>query len=267
VEKGLVVSGTREGKLLLDVGASLLPTEGPFAPLTPPPDASVFFPAPFPRAFHTALHNLDVSNSAAVEALTAENSRELALILVRTFNPPGKKGLLLDEKSAAMLAFKEVLQEGKRVGAHVHEVSYLILLTLPTIPQAMALVRTLGGLLHAKGGSPFNIGCTFGQLLAFGYGEGGGGGSVMGSPINMASKLAEDTEARGYLFFDHTTLQGAKEEFGAGAVEEYTIQKSGVDIQAGKVLASSAAHPKPSPTESGPPKSPASNSLSCCSVS
>lgn len=271
VERGLVVRGTREGKLLLDVAASLLPTDGPFAPHPPTPSASIFYPASFPHSFHAALRALDTSDPAAVEALTRSNSRDLALILVRTFVPPGEKGLLLDEKAAAMVAFKEVLQAGKRAGAHVHEVSYLLLLTLPTIPQALALVRTLGGILRTKG-TPFNVGCTFGQLLAFGYGMLGGGGTVMGSPINIASKLAEDTEDRGYLFFDHTTIPGAQAEFGVEAVEQFTISKSGVDILAGKVLVERALSTSPPPTLSSstldPSKNPSSSpTSSCCSIS
>jgi hypothetical protein len=79
-------------------------------------------------------------------------------------------------------------------------------------------------------GFPCNIGACFGEVFAF-HGA-GQVGSIIGSPINLASKLAEDTEDRGFIYFESSMANVAREACGAASVKPMKVKKSGVEIEA-----------------------------------
>jgi hypothetical protein len=254
---GLVVAETRNGNLVLDVGACALPPGGKYAPVVPPDGADVHFPASFPPSFHDKLRELDGSDPEPVEALRAGHSGDRAVLLVRAFlSPEQAHGLLLDKKVAIHDAYAAVLPAAAAFGAAVHEVSYLVILSLAEAAPAAQLAVRLGAEVAAMG-FPCNVGCCFGEVLAF-HGA-GNGGSIIGSPINLASKLAEDTDERGFIFFEASMGQAGRSACGAAA-KPIRVTKSGVEIDA--LIAPIATQAKPVP----PAKSADANRR-CCTLS
>ena len=203
----------------------------------PEATASVYYPANFPRAFHDALRALDASDAAAVDALRAQFSRRVTVLLVRVFLPASE--LLLDHAEAHRSAHALVRAEAAAGGGTIHEDSTVVILSAPPDGVAgVALAVAIGASLHSRG-YPANVGVCAGEVLAF-SGAGGGQGTIAGSPINVASKLAEDTEERGRLFFDESVAPQARLQCGDDAVP-FEVVKSGVTITGVRVEAASAS--------------------------
>ena len=227
---GFVVAETRNGNLVLDVDACALPSGGKYMPVLPPPGASVHFPASFPPSFHDKLRALDASDEARVEELRAAHSGDRAVLLVRAFLAREQShGLLLEKKLAIHDAYAAVLPAAAACGAAVHEVSYLVILSLPEPAAAVTLALRLGREICAMG-FPCNVGACFGEVFAFHGAD--QVGSIIGSPINLASKLAEDTEDRGFIYFESSMADAAREACGAASVKPMKVKKSGVEIEA-----------------------------------
>jgi hypothetical protein len=205
-----------------DSGAAPLPI------VTPAPGASVYYPAFFPRSFHDALRRLDASDAAATEALRRAYSREVTVLLVKVFLP--QDDLLLNYMAARTAAHALVVAAAAAGGGAVHEVSYVVILsTPPTGPAGVTLASSIAQTLHSHGYTA-NIGVCRGEVLAFGSDTPGAPGTIAGSPINVASKLAEDTEDRGRLFFEASVADVAGPSYRA-AGEAFSVLKSGVEIR------------------------------------
>ena len=103
-------------------------------------------------------------------------------------------------------------------------------------------------------------------MLAFAPAAAGGLATVTGAPLNMASKLAEDTDERGAAFFE-AALEGAARAACGAAAEGFELQKSGVTIKGARValraLGEVAGRPVPAAAGAAPAESVAP---CCCSI-
>ena len=181
----------------------------------------VFYPAPFPKAFHEAVRSLDAGDPAAVEALHRAYAKRTVIILARVFDAPHDQ--LLDLLVARTAAGAVIRRVAAQLGVEVLEATGgVVLLHVPEADKAASFARELIVALRA-GGFAGNVGLCEGEVLMFDRGN--GNWNVAGAAVNISSKLAEDTPERGVIFFESSVAHAA----GPDAVP-FSIVKSGVTI-------------------------------------
>ncbi len=90
----------------------------------------------------------------------------------------------------------------------------------------MQFAQLLGQTLVANG-YICNLGVAAGEVLLFELSE--DAKDLAGGPVNVASKLAEDTHERQVIFCDDSVAEAARN---LGITEAHTLVKSGVSLQA-----------------------------------
>lgn len=205
----------RLGKILLDVDA------GDVVPQT---SNEWQYPVPFPRTFHESLRALDVSKPELVEALHRAHAKETTIILVRLFHAP--QPLLLDTFAAKITANACLFRAANKFEARIIKSDGSLAILAATDPrEAVRCAHTLHDELRSNG-YIVNIGLCKGEVLLFDLDD--GGSDLAGGPVNVASKLVEDTKDRNILVFEESVQHEANEH---RATEPFTITKSGVEIK------------------------------------
>ncbi len=185
-------------------------------------DAVGMYPAPFHSGFYRDLERYD-GGWWQRKRMAWRYEREGVIILFRVFHERESK--LLDEflQQSYVNAFVHRELTKTRIELVKSNGSLAIFVT-QNEKEAIHFGRTL--LERAKNaGYKANVGIARGALMVFDLDE--GGRDVAGSPINLASKLAEDTQERGRLFVDHSLHKTAQ---AVGVLEHQNRQISGVTI-------------------------------------
>lgn len=184
----------------------------------------VFYPAPFDRAFHVALRHLDLNDQDQIAALHRERVIETSIVLFRSFDQAQSR--LLDSFTlnvAANAVIHDVCR--KFEGQMVKSTGTLAIISCEKEEEGVELAVAL--MQAAKeNGMVANVGISRGETLLFDLG--GGVSDLAGGPVNIASKLAEDTNERGKMFFEGVVAEHAKRH---GFTNAFDIMKSGVSIR------------------------------------
>jgi hypothetical protein len=179
-----------------------------------------FYPAPFPRAFHESIRQLDAADTEAVEALHRAYAKPTVIILVRTFDAPDR---LLDLFVSRMAAIALIRRIASSHGVQVLETgSAVTLLAVDDVSRAAAFAREIRSSLRDHGFAG-NVALCHGEVLLFD--RGAGAWNVAGAAVNVSSKLAEDTPERGAIFFESSVAHAA-----GPSASPFSILKSGVTI-------------------------------------
>ena len=184
------------------------------------------YPAPFSSGFAEGLSRY--SRTRRESMVPRQPYQELAVVLImREHEVP-------DVPEVAVLNNLSLTAATKRIGASLlagkgEEIKCSGLLSIYTFPDcadAIAFARTFREALSAQG-IQCRIGVDVGPVLVFDLTE--GSRDIAGSPVNIASKLAEDVGEYGRIQITDSVAQraGARRE---RATKEFTI--SGVDLRA-----------------------------------
>jgi len=183
----------------------------------------VFYPAPFDRSFHTALRALDVTNTASVQALHTARVRELTIVLFRVFQKPADSLLnTLVNNVAANALMHSALRRYKCT--IVKADGRLGIITCESKVEALEAALSLKQAAQDNGLAA-NVGVCSGEILLFTLDA--GGFDIAGSPVNIASKLAEDTPDRGVIFLEQSV---ADHGIVHGITTPFSLTRSGVTI-------------------------------------
>lgn len=189
---------------------------------------NVFYPAPFDRTFHESLLSLDLQDSEAVADLHKERVQQKVIVLFRIFH--GQEKLMLDDFVNRVAANTVVHRVCNDYACHIVKSNgSLAIISCETEASGVDLAIALQ-LAAQKAGYASNVGVCKGEVLIFDLGN--GLWDLAGGPVNISSKLAEDTQERGHIFLDASVAQHAKQH---GQQEAFAIEKSGVTIEGIKV--------------------------------
>lgn len=183
------------------------------------------YPIPFDPAFHDALRALDPADRVQVQALADRFVQQKTVVLLRTFFPAGQR--LLDACVARVRAnaiVNAVLADDAD-RCLVKANGTLAIIASDDVAHACDLAKRLLEAMQEQGFTS-NAGVVQGDVLLFRLKA--GGRDIAGSPVNVASKLAEDTEDRNALFFE-TSVADAARALGFSAPFELT--RSSVTIR------------------------------------
>lgn len=182
-----------------------------------------YYPAPFDRAFHEALRTLDEENEQAIQSLHEERVKQRTIVLFRAFL--GEEHRLLDRLTQQVFVSTVVHNVARRYETQVVKSNgMLAILSCETIGEGADLAIALMQAAQEQEITA-NIGISRGEVLIFDLGN--DTYDLAGGPVNLASKLAEDTQERGKIYFEGEEAQHA-ERHGLKTSFERTI--SGVTI-------------------------------------
>lgn len=183
-----------------------------------------FYPAPFDRAFHAALLALDVANKEDVERLHKERVRETSIVLFRVFNQDATR--LLDSFTQKVAANTIIHGVCRKFDAKVVKSNgTLAIISCEKLGEGADLAMALQEAARTND-MEANVAVSRGDALVFDLEN--GFADLAGAPVNIASKLAEDTSERGKVFLEGVEAEHAERH---GLTERFTIEKSGVVIQ------------------------------------
>lgn len=162
----------------------------------------VDIPVPFPRAF---VDQLRVMKTAADgEALERRYSAQRYVVLAKVFHEPDP--LLLNALSARAAANQSIRRLVPGSGVNVVKCNGdLGIFETETQDSAVRFSQALRQ-QAAQQGLALNVAVTRGEVLLFDMED--GNRDIVGAPVNMASKLAEDTPQRGRLFVEESAVGG-----------------------------------------------------------
>jgi class 3 adenylate cyclase len=187
------------------------------------PGDDVYYPAPFPRTFHDAIRTLDTSDAAALQRTQAMCAERCAVILVRVFHE--HEQFLLDTFVARTAANAHIHRIAREQGGKMIESNGAVgIITTPDPAKAIACAKQLQQTLMDHGFTA-NVGVSAGEVLVFDFGN--GTWNIAGSPVNISSKLAEDTLDRNVCFFEASVMDSAREQ---GITTPFEVETSGVVI-------------------------------------
>lgn len=201
-----------------------------YADVAPPSRRSddIFYPAPFDRAFHEAILRLDPTNAAQVDALHRERVKTKTIILVRMFHEP--QTLLLDSFLWRVASNSMIHRLAPAYGVRIVK-SNGSLAILAADDENEAVRFAVAVMEQAKiAAIPTNAGISKGDVLIFDLGN--GTSDLAGSPVNIASKIAEDSPERGVIFVDSSVSEQAVRGLPA---QPFTVEKSSVTIRGRKI--------------------------------
>lgn len=183
----------------------------------------VFYPAPFDRSFHNALRTLDINDINAVNALHTARVRELTIVLFRVFQKPADSLLnTLVNNVAANALMHNALRRYKCT--IVKADGRLGIIACDSKVEALEAALSLRQAALDNGLSA-NVGVCSGEVLLFTLDR--GGFDIAGNPVNIASKLAEDTPDRGVVFLEQSV---AEHGIVHGITIPFELSRSGVTI-------------------------------------
>lgn len=187
--------------------------------------SDIFYPAPFDQAFHESLLQLDPKNDAELQALHKARVRVKNIVLARIFHVEAPR--LLDT-FAFRVAANTVVHNVARdfVCNLIKSNGALAIFACDDNQEAVDLTLALSQALHVRG-LVANCSVSRGEVLVFRMGN--GQEDLAGSPINIASKLAEDTEERDMVFIEGAELVEAAYQH--SITETFEVSKSGVTLR------------------------------------
>lgn len=185
----------------------------------------VYYPAPFDQGFFDTLLRLDVQDSVALQALHRERVRVKSVVLVRIFHVDTPR--LLDG-FAYRVATNTVVHTVTRdfTCNIIKSNGALAIITCDSDQEAVDLTLALSLTLKNRG-FVANCAVSKGEVLVFSMG--GGLEDLAGSPVNIASKLAEDTHERNVVFIEGDELVAAARQH--GLTQTFEVSRSGVSLR------------------------------------
>lgn len=183
----------------------------------------VVFPAPFDAGFADALRTLDASNPEAILTLEKERLIARTVVLVRVFH--AHEPLLLDQLAQGVATNSLMNEVLRKYSANLVSANgSLMIITLESSSEAVDLSIALHGAAQ-EAELTCNIAVVSGDVLLFDMEN--GKEQIAGSPVNVASKLAEDTDERNALFLEASVIEHAPQH---GLKTPFTVVKSGVTL-------------------------------------
>lgn len=185
----------------------------------------VYYPAPFDRAFLDSLLVLDIANQDALRALHDQRVRVKNIVLVRIFHAETSR--LLDGFAYRVATNTVVHTVARDFTCNVIKSNgALAIITCDNDQEAVDLTLALSQNLKTRG-LVANCAVSKGEVLVFKMGN--GQEDLAGSPVNVASKLAEDTDERGVAFIEGDELVAAARQH--GLTQPFTVTRSGVTLR------------------------------------
>ncbi len=182
----------------------------------PTQNSNPFYPAPFPKSFHQQLRAEEVDT----KALEQEYTSKKVVLLSRIFHKPYEQ--LLDTLTARVIGNEFLHQSTMH-----HEVEMvktngeLAIYVCNDIEAAKRCAEQLQ--TNATDAQlQLNTGIAEGEILLFNLEN--GEREIAGMPVNIASKLAEDTSERGIIFIE------SKQDRTHNGYTLHTETKSGIEI-------------------------------------
>jgi len=208
-----------------DLGAVWRVTGGPVADL--PPGGDERYPAPFDDAFLETLHRVSRADDAAPGPAPAYQECAVVLVERERDEPDDPEVALLNDLALAAastrLAAPLLARHG---GAEIKTSGLLAVFTFPECRPAAEFAQAFRAAFAAQGVQT-RIGIDVGQTLQFELGT--GAREIAGSPVNVASKLAQDCGEFGTIHMSDAATARARMERASRTV---TFDVSGVSLTA-----------------------------------
>lgn len=184
----------------------------------------VYYPAPFDKEFHDEILQLDIKNVKEVESLHQKRVKETSIVLFRIFHEPQPR--MLDRFLTQVAANTVIHNVCRNYDAQIVKSNGA--LAIISCEKPGEGVDLAVGLMHAAKENDLvaNVGVSRGEVLIFDLGE--KGMDLAGGPVNVSSKLAEDTDDRGKMYFEGVEKEHAPQH---GFTETFEIKKSGISIE------------------------------------
>ncbi|MFH1712365.1 MAG: hypothetical protein ABH846_03985 [Patescibacteria group bacterium] len=184
----------------------------------------VFYPAPFHRQFHDELRATSIDDTEGLEIINNKFTTSATIILIRVFLPGNPR--LLDDLTQRVAANSIIYDIEHKYNVKIIKSNGMLGILEcddenEAVDFSMALFEEM-----KKDGFDVNIGLCKGDVLIFDLDQ--GGRDLAGSPANIASKLAEDTDERNAIFLEASVADHARQH---GKQEKFTVEKSGVKIE------------------------------------
>ncbi len=180
-----------------DHGMFLSITDGPkLAPLKTSDD--IHYPTPFDRGFFETLRSSSLEDLETLSFSRYSMDRAVVVLWI----PHEEKGPLL-EKFTRYLQVQSLVQEAADDfgGDVVKSSGSLGIVLFEDALQSLSYARTLQRTMAAHN-FPLHVGIAYGEVFVFPLDD--GGRDIAGNPLNIASKLSEDSGMHGILL--HSSL-------------------------------------------------------------
>ncbi len=204
----------REGYFVLEQPTEALPVKA---------GNDIRYPAPFDGKFFDELQALDLNNKQMVEALEQARLQARTVVLIRVFHT--HEELLLNTLVKGVATNSLMNNVLKRYDCNLINMNgSIMIVTLEQSAEAVDLALALHEATR-KNELTANVSVVAGEVLIFDLGQ--GKEQIAGSPVNVASKLAEDTDERNALFLESSVIEHAPQH---GLQMPFTVVKSGVTL-------------------------------------
>lgn len=182
------------------------------------PLAEFQYPAPFSREF---LQELRAYTPERAADITAKYAHDLCVILVRVFHP--HQELLLNHISSYTSANSDIIKTAEQYRvSKIKSNGALAIFTAKTVDEGAHFAQAMREALRYDAWT-CNVAVTKGPVFLFPLEH--GAIEIAGGPVNVASKLAEDTEERDAIFLEDS----AASEFPHQG-ERFELMRSGVQL-------------------------------------
>lgn len=191
-----------------------------------PSSDDVFYPAPFDRDFHEALLKMEIGSDIDpdLQKIFDDRLKETSIVLFRVFHE--NKPRMLDRFIDQVAANTTIHNVCRRYDAQlVKSNGALAIISCEKPGEGVDLAIALMEAAKEVGLSA-NVSVSRGEVFIFDLGE--KGFDLAGGPVNITSKLAEDTDERGKMFFEGEEMQHCAQH---GFTDAFEIEKSGVTIK------------------------------------
>ena len=196
----------RRGDLEADFGAIFSVTGGP--ELSDVEATDYHYPAPFSEDFHRELQQY----GSAAAGLPSPKYADLAVVLVeRERDEPDEPEIALLNDLALSAAMKRIADEllPAHGGTDIKTSGLIGIYTFPECAAAAAFAQDFRR-IFAEQGVQTRAGIDVGEVLVFDLGR--GRRDIAGSPVNVASKLAQDLGDFGRIYLSDAATQRARLE-------------------------------------------------------
>jgi len=181
------------------------------------------YPAPFDAKFFAELQALDLTDNESLAKLERARLQMRTVVLLRVFHTPEE--LLLNTLTKGVSTNSLMNNVLKRYDCNLINMNgSLMIVTLEQSAEAVDLALALHETAR-ENELTANVGVVSGNVLIFDLGN--GKEQIAGSPVNVASKLAEDTDERNAVFLESSVAEHAPQH---GLTSAFTVSKSGVEL-------------------------------------